>query len=49
MSSDLKYKYRIYCETDSTWEYVFRTTPPTVCPDDAGHTVNANSINLVKI
>jgi hypothetical protein len=48
MSSEIKYKYRIFCETDGTWEYEFRTTPPTVCPDDAGHTVNANSVNKVK-
>jgi hypothetical protein len=38
-------KYRIYCITDSQWEYAWRETPPTVCPVDNTHTVNNQSIS----
>ncbi len=38
-------KYRIYCTTDSQWEYIWDTAPPTTCPVDGGHTVNANSVS----
>lgn len=39
------YKYRIYCDTDSKWEYIWDTVEPTVCPTNAGHTVNSNSVS----
>ena len=41
-------KYRIYCEVDG-FETVVATSPPTVCPIDAGHTINANSVADVPI
>lgn len=36
-------KYKIYCNTEASWQYVWDTAPPTVCPNDGGHTVNSNS------
>lgn len=36
-------KYKIYCVTEAGWQYVWDTAPPTVCPNNAGHTVNSNS------
>ncbi len=40
-------KYRLYCNTSSQWEYTFATTPPTVCPINATHTVNVDSASIV--
>ncbi|QKF94437.1 hypothetical protein QKU48_gp0979 [Fadolivirus algeromassiliense] len=40
------YKYRIYCTIDQQWEYVWDTTPPTVCPVNSLHTINANSVSI---
>ena len=37
--------YRIYCETDSKWEYLWSNSEPTTCPTNAGHSVNSNSIS----
>ena len=38
------YKYRIYCQTDSKWEYIWNDIAPTTCPVNVAHTVNSNSI-----
>ena len=43
------YKYRIYCNVDQEWEYVWDTTPPSVCPINSLHTVNANSVSYEDI
>lgn len=40
--------YRIFCETDEKWEYVFSVSEPTECPTDSNHTVNPNSVSLKK-
>jgi len=42
------YQYRIYCITDSKYEYIWGTTPPTLCPTNTSHEVNPNSINSVN-
>lgn len=42
-------KYRIYCTTDDVWRYIWDTTPPTICPDDAGHSVNSDSVDIIQI
>lgn len=37
------YKYRIWCETDQQWEFVWADEDqpePTTCPVDTGHTIN---------
>jgi hypothetical protein len=41
-------KWRIYCITDNKWEYIWNNSSPTVCPIDANHTVNDNSISDVS-
>ena len=41
-------KYRLWCSTDSKWELVMASTTPTVCPEDAGHTITASSIVVVE-
>ena len=43
------YKYRIYCTVDQQWEYVWDTAPPSVCPINSIHTINANSISTEDI
>jgi hypothetical protein len=42
------YKWRIYCNTDNRWEYVWSETQPTTCPINTNHTVNNNSVNIVE-
>lgn len=36
-------KYRIYCTTEGGWVYTYATSPPTTCPTNVAHTVNADS------
>jgi len=51
------YHYKIYCNTDSQYEFVWAEDPPTVCPMNNTHSVNTDSIaiddqvanNIVKI
>ena len=45
------YKYRIYCNTDHKWEYwvLESQVPPTTCPTNTNHTVNAISASLEEI
>lgn len=45
------YKKRIYCTTDSQWEYKLDEddTALTVCPIDSGHTVNVSSFQIVDV
>ena len=40
--------YRIWCNTESTWVYVWGTEAPTVCPNNNTHTIDTNSIAIVK-
>lgn len=42
-------KYRIYCTTDNVWRYIWDNVPPTTCPDDVGHGVNSNSVEIIQI
>ena len=35
-----RYKWRIWCTTDARYEYVVSATSPTVCPVNAGHSVD---------
>jgi len=41
-------QYKIYCTSDSKWECVWGTDPPTTCPTNTAHTVDANSVSIVK-
>ena len=44
------YYYKLYCETDSKWEYVWSETPPTQCPTNTAHTIDADSaVNEKKV
>jgi hypothetical protein len=43
------YVYRIYCETDSKYELVWGTTPPTKCPIETSHTVDLSSVTVVQV
>ncbi len=45
------YKKRIYCQTDSKWEYKLsvENEDNLTCPVDKNHKVNKNSISLVEI
>ena len=45
--SDL-YKYRIYCETESTYAYIWAETEPTVCPNNNTHTIDSGSITIIE-
>ncbi len=42
------YKYRIYCITDSKYEYIWAETEPTTCPTNTAHTIDSNSITIVE-
>ena len=42
------YKYRIYCNTDNKWEYVWSETAPTTCPTNTAHSVNSTSVSVVE-
>ena len=41
--------YRIYCNTEVGWVSTWSDTAPTACPNDAGHSVNENSVQELSI
>lgn len=41
-------RYRVPCTTDAKYEYVWSETEPTVCPVDAGHTIDASGIAIIE-
>ena len=42
------YKYRVYCITDSKYEYVWSEEPPLTCPTNTSDTIDLNSITIVE-
>ena len=40
-------RYRIMCNTDQKYVYVWSDTPPTVCPDNNAHLIDANTITII--
>jgi len=42
------FKWRIYCEFDSKWEYDWDITQPSSCPKNISHAVNNTSITYMK-
>jgi len=42
------YKYRIYCITDSKYEYVWSEEPPLTCPTNTSDTIDLNSITIIE-
>jgi hypothetical protein len=43
-----KFRYRIWCETESAYVYHWADSVPTECPNDAGHTIDVNKIAYDK-
>lgn len=41
------YKYRIWCDTDNKWEYVWAESEPTKCPTNTAHDVDINKTSVV--
>ena len=42
----LVYYYKVWCDTDCQYEYVWKTEPPTVCPVNNPHTIDTSSISI---
>lgn len=45
-------KWRIFCETEGTWVYVWleeNASAPDDCPNISSHTINVNSISIAEI
>lgn len=43
-----KLRFRIYCNTDSQYEYVWGKHYPTECPVDSGHSVDLDKVKIVR-
>jgi len=41
-------KYRLWCVTEAKMVYVWSPTVPTVCPNNAAHTIDEDSITLLE-
>ena len=41
-------QYRLYCNTQSDYKYVWSTSIPSTCPDNNTHTINIDSITIVN-
>ncbi len=41
------YQYRIWCETENMYTYVWSESLPTVCPNDTTHVISASTITIV--
>ena len=42
-------KWKIYCITDSQYEYIWDDVSPTVCPVNGGHSVDTNQVSKESI
>ena len=40
-------KYRVWCDTDSKWEYMWAETTPTKCPTNTAHSIDSAKITIV--
>lgn len=45
--ADVK-KYRIWCTTDSQWEYAWSESEPSTCPVDTGHAIDGARTTVVE-
>lgn len=43
------YQWRIYCNVEATFKFVWSETAPTTCPTDTGHSVNPLSVSEVGV
>ncbi len=41
-------KYKLYCQTESSWKEVIASANPTVCPSDPAHTIDSTSISIIE-
>ena len=41
-------RYRLWCSTDSKWEYVWDNDEPTVCPVNPAHTIDSSKIDIIR-
>lgn len=42
------HKYRVWCNTEAAWKFVWGETPPTQCPDNTADTIDLNSISIIE-
>lgn len=42
------YKYRVWCNTEAVWKFVWGEVPPTKCPDNGADTIDPNSISIIE-
>lgn len=42
------YYYRIYCNTETSYVYTWDSKKPTVCPNDATHSINTSTITITN-
>lgn len=40
-------KYRVYCNTEDKYEYIWNDTTPLVCPSNSAHNIDTNTITIV--
>lgn len=51
MSNLILYKWKIYCSTDSTYEYIWldeNQAQPTTCPTNTAHTIDTAQTSIVE-
>lgn len=39
--------YRVFCETEQSYAYIWSTLAPSVCPNNNTHTITTNSISII--
>ena len=43
-----KNKYRVWCDTEQDYAYVWADSLPTECPNDAGHTIDSDKSAVIE-
>lgn len=44
--ADTVYYYRIWCNTENSWTYMWGTQEPAVCPNNSAHVIDTNLISI---
>jgi hypothetical protein len=44
-----KFKYRVWCNTESDYVYVWADSPPSECPNNHTHSINTDNIAYVQV
>lgn len=42
------YRYRVWCDTESGWQYVWAESEPTDCPNNNGHTIDSDKTAVME-